>query len=106
MYAESVEQENVTVTPATEFEFTTRTNRTNRLELLEEYYHNATDENQIENKTGMEIKEIVVLSANVSANDDADRTNVTIVEQIGKKKRNLKYNMDRSKILGLIILRN
>ncbi len=83
--SEDIEQENVTVTSAYEFEFTTRTNRTNRLEVLEEYYNNSTNEDQLEEKTAMEIKEIVLLSTNTSYNEDSNRTNVTIVEEIGKK---------------------
>jgi len=53
---------------------------------LEEYYSNLTNENQLEETTAMEVKKIFVLSANVSANEDSDRTNMTIVEEIGKKK--------------------
>jgi hypothetical protein len=56
------------------------------LEVLEEYYSNATNENQLEETTAMEIKEIVLLSANVSAKEDSDRINMTIVEEIGKEK--------------------
>ena len=73
-----------------EFEFTTRTHRTNRLEVLEEYYNNvtknSTNVDQLEETSTMEIKEIVVLSANASASEDSDRANVTIVEQISKEK--------------------
>lgn len=74
---ESVEEEDGKVTPGTELEFTTRTNRTNRVEILEEYYENATT-------VAVDMKEIVVLSANVSVNEDFNRTNITVAEEIGK----------------------
>lgn len=74
-----IEHDDVTVTAATDFEFTTRSNRTNRLEILEEYYENSTKSDEVE-----ATKEVVVLSANVSANDDFNRTNLTIVEEISK----------------------
>lgn len=57
--------------------------------MLEEYYNNSTDENQPEETTVMQIKEIVLLSTNVSANHDMNRTNATVVEEIGKKKENI-----------------
>ncbi|CAF0765158.1 unnamed protein product [Adineta steineri] len=80
------EQENVTVTPMPESEFTTRTNRTNRLEILEEYYNkttgNSTGEEHVEETTVTNIKEIFVLSANASVIDELNRTNITIIEQI------------------------
>ncbi len=87
MHEESIEQENVHVTSPPEFEFTTRTNRTNRLEVLEEYYGHSTNANHPEETTVMEMKEIVLLSANVSASEDSNRTNVTVVEEISKKKK-------------------
>ena len=81
---ENVEEENITVTPVTEFEFTARTNRTNRVEILEEYYENATKVEQLEATTvAVEMKEIVVLSANVSVNDDLNQTNIIVIEEIG-----------------------
>lgn len=81
---ENVEEEYITVTPVTEFEFTTRTNRTNRVEVLEEYYENATKVEQLEATTAaVEMKEIVVLSANVSVNDDFNQTNITVIEETG-----------------------
>ena len=83
-FVENIEQDYVTVTPATDFEFTTRTNRTNRVEILEEYYENSTKVDQVEPTTEIvEMKEIVVLSANVSAaNDNFNGTNITVVEEI------------------------
>jgi hypothetical protein len=84
------EQENVTVTSMPELEFTTRTNRTNRLEVLEEYYSNvttnSTNEDHFEETTIMEIKEIVVLSTNASSSEEFNRTNITYVEQMGKER--------------------
>lgn len=72
-----------------EFEFTTRTNRTNRLEALEEYYNNATDENQFEETTitTINLKEIVLLTTNISINEDMNRTNVSTIGEIGKKEK-------------------
>jgi hypothetical protein len=91
MYYEGVEQENVTVTSMNESESTTRTNRTNRLEVLEEYYENSTNDDQFEATTAVEFKEIVVLFANASVNEDLNRTNVTIVEEIGKRKQEFQF---------------
>ena len=86
VYHEGVEQENTTVTPRTEFESSTRANRTNRLEVLEEYYGNATNADHIEATTAVELKEIVILSANASVDGDRNGTNLTIVEEIGERK--------------------
>lgn len=85
---ESVNEENVTVTTVADFEFTTRTTRTNRLDTLEEYYDNAADEIDLENTTVVEIKEIMILTGNTSFIDDTNRTNMTVIEDIGKKKTN------------------
>ncbi len=84
MNTENIEQENVTVSSVTDFESTIRTNRTNRLEVLEEYYGNSTNDDQLETTTVVELKELVMLFANTTANEDSNRTNITIVEEIGK----------------------
>ncbi len=85
MNTENIEQENVTVSPVTDFESTIRTNRTNRLEVLDEYYGNSTNDDQFETTTTVvELKELVMLFANTTANEDFNRTNITIVEEIGK----------------------
>ncbi len=91
VYNEGVEQENVTVTSMSD----TRTNRTNRLEVLEKYYGNSTNEEQLEATTAVEFKEIVVLFANASLNEDTNRTNVTIVEEIGKKKKKQEFEISK-----------
>ncbi|CAF1098664.1 unnamed protein product [Adineta ricciae] len=70
------EHENVTNGLVVEEESTTRSNRTNRLEILEEYYNNTT-EDQFEGTTAVEIKPIVLLSAL----DESNRTNITIIEE-------------------------
>ena len=93
VYAESIEQENVTISSMADFENSTRTNRTNRLEVLEEYYGNSTNDDQPEITTAaaaVEFKEMVVLSANASINEDTNRTNVTVVEEISKREREKK----------------
>jgi hypothetical protein len=80
--------ENNTITTMPLFDFTTRTNRTNRLEILEEYYNNvtanSTNEDKPEEITILEIKPIVLLSTNISISEESDRSNVTSIEQIGK----------------------
>jgi archaellin len=77
------------------FDFTIRTNRTNRLEVLEEYYSNvtanSTNEDQFEETTTVEIQQIAVFLTNASFSENVDRANVTIIEEIGKEKRELLY---------------
>ncbi|CAF0801765.1 unnamed protein product [Rotaria sordida] len=84
-YLRVIEQEIVTVTPMPEFDFTTRTNRTNRLEVLEEYYNNvttnSTNENQLEETIPMKTKQIVALTMNTSSSEQSNQTNLTSVEQ-------------------------
>ncbi|CAF2952145.1 unnamed protein product [Rotaria sp. Silwood2] len=86
-YSEVIEQETVAVTSMPEFDFTTRTNRTNRLEVLEEYYNNvttnSTNEDQLEETIPMKTKQIVVLAMNTSSSQQSDQTNLTNVEQNG-----------------------
>ncbi|CAF5167778.1 unnamed protein product, partial [Rotaria sp. Silwood1] len=68
-----------------ELDFTTRTNRTNRLEVLEEYYNNVTtnsmNEDQLEQTIPMKTKEIVVLATDTSSSEQSDQANLTRVQQ-------------------------
>ncbi|CAF2052644.1 unnamed protein product [Rotaria magnacalcarata] len=80
-----IEQENITETSISKSDFTIRTNRTNRLEVLEEYYNNmttnSTNEDQIEEITPIKIKNIIVPTKDMSSSESPDQTNLTSIEQ-------------------------
>ncbi|CAF0990296.1 unnamed protein product [Rotaria sp. Silwood1] len=86
-YSEVIEQETIPVTSMPELDFTTRTNRTNRLEVLEEYYNNvttnSTNEDQLEQTIPMKTKEIVVPATDTSSSEQSDQANLTSVQQNG-----------------------
>lgn len=77
------------MTSPIELDFTTRTNRTNRLHNLDEYYNNVTTDsmsvNQSEETATMEIKAVVVIPMNTSSSDETNQINLNNIEPIGKK---------------------